>query len=300
MDDLETTSGEQPGAEHLTHSQIRERAQTYDPEIMGDHVSEEDFNKEPIWRREKMVRLASRANENKERAIKSEGALEQMRREMDALRAAVQNNQPKAAEPEPQGWDAVKTPKLEEYVTRAEQTMHAALLNPDNDDLKKQAATIDPGMLAQARRELAKRDATGAVTEKEKTWQAKEQSKAAVERLQRKLDADFGHDALNPSSALARAAVEEYRQLEEDGALFGDATRIYNAYKRAHQRLNRSSERAITDNERARLGIEAGVRREASPFNEIDALRQKGDWKSKGQAVDKTLDLALGQLYGEG
>lgn len=297
MDDLETPSGETGGAEHLTHSQIRERAQTYDPELMADHVSEEDFNKEPVWRREKMVRLASRANENKDRANRAEGAVEQMRRELADLKASIQTNQAKAAEPEPQGWDAVKTPKLEEYVTRAEQTLHAAVLNPDNEDIKKQAQSIDPAMLAQARRELAKRDAGASVAEREKSWQADKAKEQAAAQLHGYLRNKYGDDVLNPKSELMRAAVSEYEQMADVGRIFGDAARIDRAIEVAHKRLHNTG-RAIRDDERARLQIEGGVRREASPFNEIDALRAKGDWKSKGQAVEKSLDLALGQIFG--
>lgn len=297
MDDLETPSGDTGGAEHLTHSQIRERAQQYDPELMGDHVSEEDFNKEPVWRREKMVRLASRANENKDRANRAEGAVEQMRRELADLKASIQTNQTKPAEPEPQGWDAVKTPKLEEYVTRAEQTLHAAVLNPDNEDIKRQAQSIDPAMLAQARRELAKRDAGASVAEREKSWQADKAKEQAAAQLHGYLRNKYGDDVLNPKSELMRAAVSEYEQMADVGRIFGDAARIDRAIEVAHKRLHNTG-RAIRDDERARLQIEGGVRREASPFNEIDALRAKGDWKSKGQAVEKSLDLALGQIFG--
>ena len=81
------------------------------------------------------------------------------------------------------------------------------------------------------------------------------------------------------------------------GRIFGDAARIKEAIDKAHKRL-KGTERAMNESDRARLQIEGGVRREASPFNEIDALRQRGDWKSKGQAVDKTIDIALGQIFG--
>lgn len=298
MDDLENGSGEVAGAEHLTHSQIRERAQTYDPEIMGDHVSEEDFNKEPVWRREKMVRLASRANENKDRANRAEGAVEQMRRELAELKSSLQATQSKPAEPEPEGWNAVKTPKLEDYVRMADKTILALSLNPGDDALKEQAQRIDPDLLAQARIELAKRAALGGVAEKEKTWQADKAKEQAANKLYSRLRGEFGDDALNPKSALMRAAAEEYQAMSEEGALFGDATRIYMAVQKAHGRLNKTG-RAMSDSDRARLQIEGGVRREASPFNEIDALRSKGDWKSKGMAVEKSLDLALGQIFGE-
>lgn len=297
MADSEEMTGEGGGAEHLTHSQIKERAQSYDPALFADQgVSEEDFNSEPSWRREKMVRLASRASEHKERAAKAEGAVEQMRRELAELKSSLQASANKQPEPEPKGWDAVPNAKLEDYVTLAEKTMHAALLSPENEEIRKQAANIDPVMLATARRELAKRDALGGVAEKEKTWAAEKSKEREQGALLSRLRSDFGDDAVNPRSELLRSAAEELKEMAEERRLFGENAAAYMAVQRAHQRLNGRNGRAMTDSERARLGIEATVRREASPLNEIEALRQRGDWKSRGLATEKSLDMFLDQF----
>jgi hypothetical protein len=300
MDDMPDEMNDGQGEDRLSNSQL-ESQREYDPEIHGGDggVSREEWDQLPGWKRGAINKQATRRRDAEQKALRYEGALEQTRREMAELRAKVEQGTNKAPEPEPQGWDAVKTPKLEEYVTRAEQTMHAALLNPDNDELKKQAASIDPSMLSTARRELAKRDAGSAVAEKEKTWgeqKAKEQAQVA---LQGRLRNDFGDEVFKPQSELMRAAAQEYQSMSDEGALFGDSARIYMAVERAHKRLN-GTQRAMNESERARLSIESGVRREASPFNEIEALRAKGDWKSRGQAVEKSLDAALSAIYGNG
>jgi len=286
-----------PGS--LSNSQIEAGAETYDADLLSGDISQDEYDALPHWKKTIVRRQTYRRREAEQKAARAEGALDQMRREMAELRTAVmQNGHSKASDkPEPEGWAAVKTPKLEEYVTRAEQAMHAALLNPDNEDIKKQAASIDPAMLATARRELAKRDAAGTVAEKEKGWEEQKGKEQALLRLQSRLRTDFGDDIFRPQSDLMRAAAQEMESMGEEKTLFGESAAIYMAVERAHKRLHGAG-RAIREDERARLGIESGVRREAAPLNEIEALRAKGDWKSRGAAVEKTLDIALSQLYG--
>lgn len=298
MDDLDPQGAETP--ERLSNSQLEAQRDSYDPDVHGGEggVTEAEWNSLPGWRRGAIHKQAVRRREAEQKALRAEGAVEQMRRELAELKASVQNNQSKPAEPEPEGWAAVKTPKLEDYVRLADKTILALSLNPNDDALKEQAQRIDPDMLMQARRELAKRDAGGAVAEKEKSWNEQKSKEQAAAQMHGYLRNQYGDDVLNPKSELMRAAAQEYEQMADVGRIFGDATRVKEAIAAAHKRLHNTG-RAISDNERARLQIEGGVRREASPFNEIDALRAKGDWKSKGQAVEKALDLALGQIYGE-
>lgn len=298
MADEDFAGGAEP--ERLSNSQLEAQRDSYDADLHGGEggVSEAEWNSLPGWRRGAINKQATRRREAEQKAARAEGALEQTRREMAELKAMIQQGQNKQAEPEPQGWDAVKTPKLEEYVTRAEQTAHAYSLNPDNEDLKRQYASLDPAMLAQARRELAKRDAMGGVAEKEKTWEQQKAKEREQGALLAKLRADFGDDAVNPRSELLRAAAEELNDMADERRLFGENAAAYRAVERAYKRLNGRSERTMSESDRARLGIESGVRREASPLNEIESLRARGDWKSRGQATDKSLDAALSQWLG--
>lgn len=274
--------------------------QGYNAELMGDTLTQEQYDQMPDWRKERFADMASKRWAASKELERERGRNSRMETELRDLKQMVMSgngngNGHKAAEPPKEGIEGIATPKLREFVTLAEQTLVAVSQDPTNEELVKQARSIRPELLAEAREQLARRAALGVVEEREKTWEAQGAAKAKIDALGQRMASDFGADVFNPKSDLMQAAAEELEAMSDMGTLIGREATMYLAVKNAHARLN-GSNRRLSPTDMQRLQIEGGTRREANPLNQIAALEQRGDWKSKVQVTDLKIDQQLAAM----
>ena len=262
---------------------------SYNPDLMGDTIKEEEFNQLPDWKKQRFSEMAAKRWASMKELERERGRNNQIAAELSELRKMVMNgNGHKPAEPQKEGMDAIATPKLREFVTLAEKTLHALSLDPSNEDVRKQAADIDPALLATAREHLARRAALDALGERESKWTAEKQTEAKQRAFAQQLVSEFGNDVMNPQSELMKAAAEEEGATSSYGVTLGREAQMYLAIQRAHQRLSGSRNR-MSPSDLQRLNVEGGARREAAPINQIAALKAqagRGDWKAASQAAD--------------
>lgn len=271
----------------------------YDESLAEHGTTEEQFENMPGWKRGRLVEMNDARRQAESERDELRGAKNQLEQRLAQIESQVtdlRSNGNGAKEPEPEGWAAFTTAKLDTYIRDEAKARRDFMLNPEDEGAKSAFLEFDPTHLQAVSDEKARRIATGLVDgiEKARTDERAEDQRNAL--FQRGLIDEYGPDIARPKSDLAQAAVEELQQicqqygLTEQQAL-ADRGYQHMAVDRAHRKLhgNRGGRDEFA---RRHLAVEAGVRREAAPVNAIAALRQKGGWKD----VDKAQDLEIGEF----
>lgn len=271
----------------------------YDESMADLGTTEEEFENLPGWKRGRLVEMndARRQAESERDELRgAKSQLEQRLAQFESQLTDLRSNGNSAKEPEPEGWAAFTTAKLDTYIRDEAKARRDFMLNPEDEGAKSTFLEFDPSHLQAVSDEKARRIATGLVDDIEKTRTDERAEDQRNVLFQRSLIDEYGPDIARPKSELAQVAVEELQQICQQQGLTTEqalADRGYQllAVDRAHRKLhgNRGGRDEFA---RRHLAVEAGVRREAAPTNTIAALRNKGGWKD----IDQAQDLEIGEF----
>lgn len=278
-----------------------------DPEVaraLG--VTEDELKRQPGWKKLKMGNLAEKVTDAQRKADGYRAALEEQRRMNQELAERLsrleQNGSAKAREPEPEGLAKYPMAELKEAKIKAQRALHAAAINPEDEEARKQAALVTPELMDSLDEEIRRRERQEDLKGLRSELGAKEQRSAAEMRFKQRLVSKFGNEALDPTSDLFKRASEMYREKatewgvqDDNGAL--TVLAFEEAYReiRGRDRGGRGSEADLR-----RLAVESQTRREVETHNVIAALKKQGDWKADVKANQIELGQWLEHQRGAG
>lgn len=274
----------------------------YDEAEMGDAVSREEFENDPNWAQAKFSKLAYQRKLERQRADKAEGRAEQAAAQAAQLAQRLQeleskfNSSPMAEKPK-EGIEGITDSQLREYKQRAMGWMQRAAADPSDDAAKAEMGKIDFSKLSLIDEELARRAALAPVQALEERLTQKEKVGAAQAALTNRLRMKYGDEVLDLRSPLMQRAAEIAKEMVTDYGLPSlDAGASIAAVDRAHKELRgrNAPGREMSESDRRRLSMEAGARSQAPVSRNVDALREKGDWKGvvreNWNALDRFFD----------
>lgn len=259
----------------------------YDEAEMGDAVSREEFDNDPNWAQAKFSKLAYQRKLERARADKAEGRAQALQEQYEQTQRRLQdleskfNSSPLAEKPK-EGIEGITDGQLREYKDRAMGWMQRAAADPSDDAAKAEMAKIDFSKLSLIDQELARRAALVPVRDLEQRITQNEQVKGAQQALTNRLRMKYGDEVLDLRSPLMQRAAEIAKEMVTDYGLPSlDAGASIAAVDRAHKELRgrNAPGREMSESDRRRLSMEAGARSQAPVSRNVDALREKGDWK---------------------
>lgn len=270
----------------------------YDETEMGDSVSREEFESDPNWAQAKFSKIAYQRKLERQRADRAEGKAEQAAAQAAQLAQRLAeleskfNSSPIAEKPK-EGIEGISDSQLREYKGRALGWMQRAAADPGDDAAKAEMAKIDFSKLSLIDEELARRAALAPVRDLEQRITQKDQLTAQQNALTNKLRMKYGDEVLDLRSPLMQRAAEIAKELVTDYGLPSlDAGASITAVDRAYKELRgrNAPGREMSESDRRRLSMEAGARSQAPVSRNVDALREKGDWKGVVKENWNTLD----------
>lgn len=268
------------------------------PEEAADAAEEQIKPGEPGYIKSRLERRTRQRDAARQEAERLKGELAAYKERATTLEARVaQPAQPAAPTEDPIAKDLQKA---QNFVSAVEELRNIVLLEADEDRVAKakvQLARVKPDDIAFAHAEIARCQGLKAASESEKKISTHLQGQSAQTAFQERVKQRFGASAVVRGTPDFEAAIAEYRELIKD---FPDDTSgavTWMAYERAEAKKNRAG-RGTSEQDRRRLAIEAGTRRESHGANQIAALEARGDPTSLGKAVEMKLDAFLRERFG--
>lgn len=293
---LTPPAGGDDQSQSLSLSQVTEG---YDETTMGDILSEEQYDKQPNWKKGRISEMAYKRKQAEQERDIEKGQRIQLEGRLSGLEAQMQalgNESRNGTEPGKDDPSQFKPAQWRDFIAEAEKAQRDFALSPEDEALRAKFLEFDPRHVEYAREQLSLGTARGVVDEYRKTNDAEAAQQRMLQTHQQQMFNKYGPDALNPKSELMQNAATEYLQMTQERGVTEDPQFFLRewAVDSAYRKLRGDRDgRGPSEVDRRRLAVEAETRREAAPLNEIAALRSQGDWKSIDAAQNIEIKAAM-------
>ena len=277
----------------------------YDESTMGDVLSQDEYNNSPAWFKERMGKMARQKNEALEQSAAFRSELDQMRGQIQEIRNTPQANQQDVAEDKP----FIKRASIAELEDAAVQIIELRDLanDPSASDEERAEARASLGkagkspakLLISLQREIAERQAASAAGSVRDEMAQNTLATEARNTLINRLFSDYGQDAINQNSPLAKAAFAKIGDWVRNGDLKKNEITDFvtrRAFQEAATELRAGAPGNRGADPRTSPVLGGNVSRQQDGNDDLAVLErrgQQGDWKARKVVAAKKFERWL-------